>query len=265
MKHPFLILLLAGTLHAQDTIKVGRQQTEEILSIAEEMPEPPGGIIAFYKFLGSEIRYPARAREQGLQGKCFLKFVVDAEGSIGPVEVIKGVPGCPECDAEAVRVLKSYPEKWKPGIQNGKPVAVYYNLPVSFKTQTLVPGTTVYRSEIPAQDSLKEPFTLVETMPEPPGGIHGFYKYITQNVRYPESARRKGLIGKVFMKFIVEADGSLSGFEVKKGIPDCPECDQEAIRVLKSYSQRWQPGTWNGNPARVYYNLPVSFRPDQPK
>jgi periplasmic protein TonB len=113
----------------------GEPTAPEIFTIVEEMPEPPGGIAAFYKYVGSHVQYPAMAREAGISGKAFLKFVVETDGSISDVQVIKGVAGCSECDKEAIRVIKSYPEKWKPGRQNGRPARVYYNLPVSFKIQ----------------------------------------------------------------------------------------------------------------------------------
>lgn len=109
--------------------------TQEIFTIVEEMPEPPGGITGFYKFIQTHMQYPAMAREAGISGKAFLKFVIEADGSIGDVQVIKGVAGCPDCDKEAIRVIKSYPEKWKPGKQNGRPARVFYNLPIAFKIQ----------------------------------------------------------------------------------------------------------------------------------
>jgi periplasmic protein TonB len=128
MKFLLLLLLTSAQVIAQDTLK------KEAFTIVEEMPEPPGGISAFYKYVGSNIQYPHVAREQGLQGKCYLRFVVKADGTIADVKVLKGVPHCPSCDAEAVRVIRSYPEKWMPGKQNGRQVDVYYNFPVSFKT-----------------------------------------------------------------------------------------------------------------------------------
>lgn len=106
----------------------------EIFTIVEEMPEPEGGMSAFYKYLGSNIQYPAMAREAGISGKCFLRFVVSETGQISDVQVAKGVPGCPDCDKEAIRVIKTYP-KWKVGKQNGRPVKVFLSLPISFKIQ----------------------------------------------------------------------------------------------------------------------------------
>ncbi|MFZ9450875.1 MAG: energy transducer TonB [Bacteroidia bacterium] len=109
------------------------ETVQEILTVVEEMPEPPGGIQAFYQYVAKSIQYPSMAREAGLQGKVFLKFVVEIDGSIGDVQVLKGVPGCSDCDKEAIRVIKQYPNKWKPGRNNGRAARVYYNLPVVFK------------------------------------------------------------------------------------------------------------------------------------
>jgi len=105
----------------------------DVFAIVEEQAEFPGGIAAMQKYIARTIQYPSVAREAGIGGKCFLKFVVNHEGKIGNVEVLKGVPNCKECDEEAVRVVKMMPE-WTPGKVSGKPVNVYYNLPISFKT-----------------------------------------------------------------------------------------------------------------------------------
>jgi protein TonB len=106
----------------------------EIFTIVEEMPEPPGGIAAFYKYISTHIVYPTVAREAGIGGKVFLQFVIEMDGSISDIQVQRGVPGCAECDREAVRVLKTA-DKWKPGKQNGRPARVRYSLPISFKLQ----------------------------------------------------------------------------------------------------------------------------------
>ena len=111
----------------------GEPSAPEIFTIVEEMPEPPGGIGVFYKYVSSHVVYPQLAKEAGISGKVFLKFVVETDGSLSDIQVLKGVSGCPECDKEAVRVLKTYPEKWKAGKQNGRAARVYYTLPVNFK------------------------------------------------------------------------------------------------------------------------------------
>lgn len=105
---------------------------KEVFKPVEVMPEFKGGAMAMMRFLSMNISYPQRAKEEGLSGKCFLRYVVMPNGSISNVEVIKGIKGCPECDAEAMRVVKLMP-RWKPGTQDGKPVPVLFNLPINFQ------------------------------------------------------------------------------------------------------------------------------------
>lgn len=106
----------------------------EIFTIVEEQAEFPGGNAAMYKYIQQNVQYPAMAREAGITGKCFLKFVVNETGEISNVEVLKGVPGCSECDREAIRVVKSMP-KWKAAKMTGKSVKCFFNLPINFKIQ----------------------------------------------------------------------------------------------------------------------------------
>jgi protein TonB len=106
----------------------------EVFTIVEEQAEFPGGIAAMGKYIQNNLQYPAMAREAGISGKCHLKFIVDETGSISNVEILKGVPGCQECDREAVRVVKSMP-KWKPAKMTGRAVRCYFNLPINFKIQ----------------------------------------------------------------------------------------------------------------------------------
>jgi periplasmic protein TonB len=106
----------------------------EIFTIVEEQAEFPGGVGEMVKYIQKTLQYPAMAREAGISGKCFLKFVVNETGDISDVQVLKGVPGCSDCDKEAIRVVKSMP-KWKPAKMTGRSVKCYFNLPISFKIQ----------------------------------------------------------------------------------------------------------------------------------
>lgn len=108
------------------------EKAPEIFTVVEEMPEFPGGPMEMMKYIQKNIQYPQMAKEAGLSGKCFLKFVVNGNGNISDVQVLKGVPGCQECDKEAIRVVKSMPN-WKPGKQNGRSVPVFFNLPINFQ------------------------------------------------------------------------------------------------------------------------------------
>ena len=97
----------------------------------------------------------------------------------------------------------------------------------------------------------------VEVAPEYPGGYNAMFDFISKNVKYPESAKNQGLEGRVFVQFVVEKDGSLSSFQVLRGVSD--DIDAEAIRVLKMMP-KWKPGMNEGNPVRVQYVLPFKFQ-----
>jgi protein TonB len=105
---------------------------QEIFQIVEEMPAYPGGDQKLMEFIAKGIKYPQIARETGIQGRVFVGFVVEPDGSVSNVKVLRGIGG--GCDEEAMRVVKSMP-KWKPGKQRGKAVRVSYMLPVNFKLQ----------------------------------------------------------------------------------------------------------------------------------
>ena len=105
---------------------------EEIFTIVQDMPSFPGGDGAMLSFLGKNIKYPTLAKESGIQGTVYVTFVVEKDGSVSDVKVLRGIGG--GCDEEAIRVVKSMP-KWTPGKQRGKPVKVQYNLPCRFVLQ----------------------------------------------------------------------------------------------------------------------------------
>ena len=103
---------------------------QEIFQIVEEMPAFPGGEKALLEYVFKNIKYPQIARETGIQGRVFVGFVVEPDGSVSNVKILRGIGG--GCDEEAMRVIKSLP-KWKPGKQRGKAVRVSYQIPVVFK------------------------------------------------------------------------------------------------------------------------------------
>ncbi len=102
---------------------------KEIFTVVEQMPEFPGGTAKMMKYLSENIEYPQMAREVGVQGTVFVTFVVEPDGSITNVRVLRGIGS--GCDEEAIRVVKTMP-KWTPGKQRNKPVRVQFNLPVRF-------------------------------------------------------------------------------------------------------------------------------------
>jgi len=112
---------------------VEEEEEEVVFVVVESMPEFPGGQQALFKYLSENVKYPVIAQENGIQGRVICQFVVNKDGSIVDVEVVRS-GGDPSLDKEAIRVIKSMP-KWKPGKQRGKPVRVKYTVPVNFKLQ----------------------------------------------------------------------------------------------------------------------------------
>ena len=113
--------------------KEEEEPEEVIFVVVETMPEFPGGQQALFKYLSENVKYPVIAQENGIQGRVICQFVVNKDGSIVDVEVVRS-GGDPSLDKEAVRVIKSMPN-WKPGKQRGKAVRVKYTVPVNFKLQ----------------------------------------------------------------------------------------------------------------------------------
>ena len=101
-----------------------------IFQVVETQPEFPGGIAELKKYFQKNTRYPKVCKEQGLQGRVIVQFVVNTDSTISDVKVVK--PVNPHFDQEALRVVKAVP-KWKPGAQHGKPVRVRFTLPVTFR------------------------------------------------------------------------------------------------------------------------------------
>ena len=109
-----------------------KEEEQKVFDYAEQMPSFPGGQGALNEYLSKTIRYPVAAEENGIQGRVIVQFVVEKDGSITDVRVVRSVD--PSLDKEAVRVAKSMP-RWIPGKQNGSAVRVKFTLPVSFRLQ----------------------------------------------------------------------------------------------------------------------------------
>lgn len=119
-------------LKAKEVIAQEVVQEEKVFDVVEQMPQFPGGDAALFEYLSKNIKYPVIAEENGVQGRVIVTFVVERDGSITDVKVVKSVD--PSLDREASRVVKSMP-RWIPGKQNGAAVRVKYTVPVTFRLQ----------------------------------------------------------------------------------------------------------------------------------
>ena len=109
-----------------------------------------------------------------------------------------------------------------------------------------------------APEEVKEqPYTMVEQMPQYPGGITELLKYIAKNLRYPVIAQENGIQGRVIVRFVVTATGTVEQVQVMRSLD--PNCDKEAVRVVQSLP-KWIPGKQNGRNVPVYYTVPITFK-----
>ena len=106
--------------------------TDEVFKVVEVDPEFPGGEEALYKYLAENIKYPEKAKNNKVEGRVYITFVIEKDGTVSDAKVLRSVNE--ELDAEALRVINAMP-KWKPGTQRGVPVRVQYNIPITFKLQ----------------------------------------------------------------------------------------------------------------------------------
>ena len=114
----------------EQLLDIATSEADTVYQIVEEMPEFPGGENALMEYVSKNVVYPEEAKEKEIQGRVFISFVVEKDGSIGEVKVLRGIGG--GCDEESVRVISDMP-KWKPGKQKGEFVRVSYQIPIMFK------------------------------------------------------------------------------------------------------------------------------------
>ena len=131
MKKLIMMSLMAmfglSTVSAQKTVVAEKNQ--QVFDVVEQMPEYPGGPSALIEYLSQNVKYPEDAKQQKIEGRVLATFVVETDGSVSNVEVVK--PAFPSLDAEAVRLLSAMP-KWTPGMQSGKVVRVKFTVPINF-------------------------------------------------------------------------------------------------------------------------------------
>ncbi len=115
------------TINAQKTVVSKKNQ--KVYDVVEKMPQYPGGMVALFEFLEKNLKYPADAQKQKVEGRVIVSFIVETDGSISDINIVRKV--FPSLDEEAVRLLGMMP-RWSPGLQNGKPVRVKYAIPITY-------------------------------------------------------------------------------------------------------------------------------------
>lgn len=219
----------------------------EVFMVVEDMPKFPAGNIQQY--VADNLRYPAAARENGIEGKVYVRFVIDTTGKAIAPEIIRGVS--PELDAEALRLIREMPA-WKPGMQRGKPVRVSFTLPINFRL-------TPEKQENPAAQAAAAPSSTGDYEPARPAS-GDLQDYLARNMRYPRKALKDKTQGYVHLFCTIDATGKLTQADVV--VPVSPELDAEALRLVKSVPE-WIPATMNGKPMESTPSIRVDFTLDE--
>ncbi|MEI7509232.1 MAG: energy transducer TonB [Flavobacterium sp.] len=206
-------------------------------STIDKEPDFKGGLKEFYKYIAENYNLPTNKEFKG--GKVFSSFIIEKDGAISNVKVLRDV-GFGSGD-EAVRVIKASPA-WIPGEINGVKVRVKYTLPLTLQPPPVV--TEPKEQTIADQESSREPPTFS-------GGLMSFYKIIMSKFRSPDVA---GLNGKIIVSFVVGIDGTLGDFKIIKDIGY--GAGDEIVKILKK-SPKWQPAMQNGKPVACTYVLPI--------
>lgn len=227
---------------ATDVSSKSREMDEQVFTVVEKMPSFPGGDAELLKYIATNIKYPKESLDNGEQGRVICSFIVGRDGSVNNPEVLRGVT--PLLNEEAVRVINTMP-RWNPGMQRGKAVAVKYTVPIMFRLKS------------PVEETKEETLTVVDVMPQYPGGDHELLKFIAQSIKYPMEAQEAGVQGRVICSFVVDKKGNIVEPKVIRGID--PSLDTEALRVI-GMMPRWTLGRQDGKAVRVLYTVPITFR-----
>jgi TonB family protein len=208
---------------------------EEAVDSCAVMPEYPGGMEGVIAFCAESLKYPVQAEEVGMEGRVLVSFVIEKDGSVADVAVEESADSL--LDAEAVRVISAM-GNWTPG-QNeaGEAVRVRMVVPINF-----------------VLDGSRED---VDQLPEFPGGLEAYMKFMQDNLKYPKECEEKGEEGRVLIQVVIDKEGNVTNAELKKSVNEL--LDAEALRVVKSMP-KWIPGQDGGEAVDVKYVIPVTFR-----
>ncbi|OOV19766.1 energy transducer TonB [Flavobacterium sp. LM4] len=230
-----LIALISFEIKAQKEINSATNDYKN-MSELDETPVFPGGIQKFYDFIGANYQTP---KIQGLAGKIYVTFIIEKDGSLVDIRVLRDIGY--GTGREAIRVLQNCP-KWIPGKYKGEPVRVLYSFPIN----------------IEATEKIEEKiYSVAEVFEKPtyPGGLQNFYKDLSKQFKTPEKV---GLKGKLVIAFVIEKDGSIGQTTILKDIGY--GTGEEAIRCLK-LNKKWIPGKLkDGTAVSTAYSLPVTIQ-----
>lgn len=228
-----LIFSLAGFCQVNDVKSV--TINDSVYTAADVSPQYMGN---WDKYLEKNLKYPNSDLKDVFSGDVLASFIVEKDGSISNI-LIKDGKGGDGIQSEIIRLLQAS-APWMPARLKGKRVR--------FRTERS------FEFKAPVEEL--DIFTVVEKMPEFPGGTAARDEYFARNMVIPESMVKDKVHGTVFVTFVVEEDGTISDERVLRGLNQ--EADQEALRLIKMMP-KWIPGEQRNHPVRVQTNFPVKF------
>lgn len=246
---------------------------EEILNHADEMPRFPGcesledaqltknecANRELLKFVYGNVKYPDSALVKGIEGQVVVRFVVKTDGTIDDLNIVREIGG--GCGAEVLRVMNMMNEqgiKWNPGRQAGKPVNVYFNLPVKFNIQDQAPPPP------PADFYTHEGHRIYTNFDQPAeykGGAKALEEMINTNIEYPASGLDSCAIGDVTVEALVQASGQIKVITVLDYNNLGIDFQFEAIRLTNLTWGQWTAAKFKEESVGTIYQIPISFRP----
>lgn len=227
--------------------EVTLQDHDSIYEVVDEMPEFRGGIDALAGFISKNVKYPKSAIDNDIEGKTFVEFVVEKDGSVSNVRTKKGFDK--DCDAEAERVVKAMP-KWIPGAVKGENVRVRFVLPVSFKLSAKSSDMELNYSQVDGGWK-QNPFGKPDLTEKKIESLSDFRTFVIDQLNYPEKAVDKKIQGDVTFEFDVK-DGKVANAKIIKGLGY--GIDDELLRVLNA-SPEWNEsvGKYHGKYTMKFY------------
>lgn len=275
MAFPVVLHAQQDTLHVspQGATHVPAPQDQgaaKVYTIVDQMPQFQGGEAAMFAYLAGAIRYPSEAASAGASGVVYTTFVVQEDGSLRDVTLLRGAH--PLLDEEALRVVRAMPA-WEPGKHKSQVCCVQFNLPIRFslgrshddevkaEMEQLPQHGTERLASIPPQTPESSPEVVIRA-PSFKGGEEKMSRFIASNIEYPVEARDRGIAGTVYLKFLVHPDGTLGNMEVLRS--PHPLMSEEAQRVI-SAMPRWVPGECASGPCTLSVLLPIKFSLHRPR
>lgn len=258
MKQLLLLILtvFTGFIYAQKS-----STNEEICLNPDVEATYPAGKIALYDYLMTHYEVTPSMKIIN-DDEAIVRLVGEKDGSFKMEGFKKMNKECAPCNDELVRVIKTI-ERFTPGMKEDKPMRSYLDVHVTLfdflEPQKSSPFANPPAPPSPSIQSKQDIATFVDEEAQFPGGQSELMRYLSQKIKYPERALKEKIQGKIAVQFVVEKTGELTNIQIIKRMPECPECEQEAIRILKQMP-KWIPAKLEGQSVRSKYTLPVSFK-----